>query len=139
MAAIEDNIECPVCHSSGSVRSEHVMFKGSKHSTQCNFCWGVGYLPPLVVAFDEKTFARLAAFYWTCQCEVQADGLTYERLHPDNHEYCTRCGMQSEDGKRALIGYVQAYFKHFYNLEVEIVQPDYRYTGNLKLLTEFPG
>jgi len=119
---IEQPVECPLCQRTGTEPSEHVMFEGSKHTTQCRLCWGVGILPPLIVVVEN--FARLAAYYWTCTCEMKVDGLTYERLHPINHDHCPKCGMMSESGKRPLVGYVQACYQHFYNLDLDIIQPE---------------
>ena len=119
---IEQPVECPLCQRTGTEPSEHVMFEGSKHTTQCRLCWGVGILPPLIVVVEN--FARLAAYYWTCTCEMKVDGLTYERLHPINHDHCPKCGMMSEFGKRPLVGYVQACYQHFYNLDLDIIQPE---------------
>ena len=119
---IEQPVECPLCQRTGTEPSEHVMFEGSKHTTQCRLCWGVGILPPLIVVVEN--FARLAAYYWTCTCEMKVDELTYERLHPINHDHCPKCGMMSEFGKRPLVGYVQACYQHFYNLDLDIIQPE---------------
>lgn len=123
---IEQAIECPLCQHTGAVPSRHVMFEGSRHTTQCRLCWGVGYLPPLVVLVENH--ARLAAYYWTCACEIKFDGLTYERLHPINHDHCLKCGMMSDLGKRPLVGYVQACYQHFYNLDLDIIQPELTHT-----------
>src|SRR3990172_12418285 len=122
MQEIEEPVECPVCKHTGAEPSDHVMFVGSKHTTQCRLCWGVGFLPPLIVLVEN--FARLAAYYWICTCEMKVDGLTYERLHPINHDHCPKCGMMSEFGQRPLVGYVQACYQHFYNLDLDIIQPE---------------
>jgi hypothetical protein len=55
---------------------------------------------------------------------MKSDGLTYERLHPINHDHCLKCGMMSDLGKRPLVGYVQSCSQHFYNLHLEIIQPE---------------
>lgn len=119
---IEESVECPVCQHTGTEPSKHVMFDGSRHTIQCRLCCGVGYLPPLIVLVENH--ARLAAYYWTCACEMQVDGLNYERLHPINHDHCPKCGMLSDLGKRPLVGYVQACYQHFYNLDLDIIQPE---------------
>lgn len=120
---IEESVECPVCQHTGTEPSKHVMFEGSsRHTIQCRLCCGVGYLPPLIVLVENH--ARLAAYYWTCACEMQVDGLNYERLHPINHDHCPKCGMLSDLGKKPLVGYVQACYQHFYTLNLDIIQPE---------------
>jgi hypothetical protein len=118
---IENPIQCPLCQHTGTRPSENLLSVGSDDATQCRLCWGVGFLPPLIVLVEN--YARLAAYYWTCACEMMVDGLTYERLHPINHDHCPKCRMKSESGKKPLVGYVQACFYNFYNLDLDIIEP----------------